>query len=154
MKRPYLSIRTVTCVLLLAAVAALSCGCRNKKEARSTVAFHTQSVRTNLGYLRNLLDKIEKGATPEDPARGRGGYSDAMRGITAGVRRALEGLPQRVQKKATTNVEQRKAAAAKALALFESIQPSLNSLRYDKTAVLASLDQIDALLAEVDQEGS
>jgi len=65
---------------------------------------------------------------------------------------ALEGLPLRVEEKAQTRLEERKAAAQRAKEFYqEKIRPALSNMQYDEDQVRADLDELAKIIDEVER---
>ncbi len=131
-------------VLLLALPCALLPGCGDPQQRRSSVKFHAEGCRKSLEMLRRVL-RLWKAEKLQEP------HYDIPIAIDT-LSRALSGLPARIEKKATTRVEERKAAAEKARALFEQLRPKLNSRGFEEAEVNAKLDELARLLDEVERE--
>jgi len=129
---------------------SLSAGCASKQKQRSTVAFHTKGVRLGIRRVRNEMEMVGRRKRKE---RVPGGDFYAMKTATDMLARALRGLPGRIQKKATTRVPERKAAAEKAAEVFRQLEPQLLSLQFDeakKAKIEAGFAEIEQLLTEVE----
>jgi len=122
---------------LLAGATLTVAGCGDPQERRATLGFSCRAVRQCLDHLRTQLPRREL-------------YP--MKAATDSLARALAGLPAKVQKKAATRQAERKAAALKARALFEELQPVLESLKYDEAEMNARLDELAGIIDEVERE--
>ena len=136
--------------LLCATVLAIG-GCRDDAEEMTTVSFHAEGVRLN---LRRVRAEIARASAPpgQGPTsqRSNGNYY-AMRTACDKLARALGGLPDRVTNKADSRGEQRRAAAERAVQLFEALRPTLESMRYDPAEAGAKLDELARLIDEVER---
>jgi hypothetical protein len=129
----------VTCTVIIALVAcSLLTGCKGGESKRAEVGFHVQGVRL-------AIDRVKKEAArnPRD--------TYGMRIATDGLSRALEGLPERIEKKASSRVQERKAAAEEAIKLFEKLKPTLEGLQFDQAKVEAEFAELNKLLDEVEK---
>ena len=131
-----------------ATLAVLPClllvGCKDAKEHRASVEFHAEAVRNSLAMLRRTVRQFKAGELKEP--------SYDMRIVTDLLDRALYGLPERIEKRATTRVEERKAAAVKARKLFQQLRPKLDALSFEEAEANAMFDVIASLLDEVERE--
>jgi len=114
MKHASFLTRSALCLLPAVSVAALACGCTDKKKHRATVEFHTKAVRKSIDRLRKVSSTISKGNARE------AGYD--IRITTDLVDRALSGLPGRIERSAPDGKDRRKAAAVKAVAIFRQLR--------------------------------
>ena len=134
-------------IVRIAAAVCVLCpllaGCGNDQERRASVEFHLAGTRTAIDRVKMA---VEHAHDESEGGRGPGGL---MLAATEQLRRCLEGLPARIEKKASTRVEERKAAAEKARQFFEQLRPTLLSLRFDQAEMLDKLRQLSGMLDEV-----
>lgn len=131
--------RTPLCVLLaLCLVPWLPAGCKDEEKRRAGVAFQVEGARVTMESLRRQIAR-----EPMNPY--------GMRLATDRFARALGGVPARVQDKAATRVQERKAAAEKAVEMFGALRPVLESLKFDRAEANAKLDEVAKLLDEVER---
>jgi len=132
----------------LAALALVSCvlltGCSDPKERRTSVEFHADAVRKTMKVLRHVV-RLQAAGKLKEP------HYDVPIAIDL-VNGSLAGLPARIETKAKTRVAERKAAAVQAQKLFRELQPKLRSLKFEEAEVNAKLDEILALIDEVEKE--
>ncbi len=134
---PKAALLTLLCCTLLA-------GCSNPKERRASLAFHAGAVRKTLAMVKRTVRLFKAGQLKEP------GYDIPI--ALEALGNNLSGLPARIEKKATTRVEERKAAAVKAGEIFREIRPKLRSLKFDEAEANAKLDEIGALIDEVEKD--
>lgn len=125
----------VYAVIALAACSA-GLGCRSGEKRRARLEFSCNAVRSSIKLVEDNL-----------PAREM--YS--MRAAADQLLRALDGLPKKVEKKATTRVQERKAVAEKARDFFAKLRPTLESLKYDEGEVRAKLRELSGMIDEVER---
>lgn len=126
----------IPALLGLLAAAALA-GCGGGKEKRSSVSFHADGVRQNIERVRDQLTRTHN--------------PFAMQSATDALYRALEGLPVRIERKATERVQQRKAKAQEALAFFVELRKTLDAMTYDQAEANAKLDELAKIIDGVEQ---
>ena len=122
--------------LIALAACSAGLGCRSGEKRRARLEFSCDAVRSSIKLVEDNL-----------PAREL--YS--MRAAADQLGRTLGGLPAKVEKKATTRVEERKAAALKARDFFAKLRPTLESLKYDEGEVRAQLRELAAMIDEVER---
>ena len=132
------------CVPLALAISAALTGCSDPEERRASVHFHAEAVRNTLEINRRIVTRFKSGQLKEP------GYD--MKTATDVMARALYGLPERIEKKATTRIAERKAAAVKAHKLFAELRPKLEGLKFELAPINAKLDEIEKLIDEVERE--
>jgi len=142
-----LRIRILTIICLTTLLAG---GCQDKKKVRSGLAFHVKGVHRAIGRVRNQVQPPKDDNRPDRIGHRQNAYY-SMKIAAEQLARALRGLPGRVEKKATTRKQERKAAAEKAKKLFQDLRPTLESLRFDKAKADAKLDEIEKLIADVEK---
>ena len=131
--------RTPVGVLLaLCLIPWLPAGCKDEKKHRAGVEFQVEGARVTMASLRRGI-----ACDPMDPF--------GMRRATDRFARALGGVPARVESKATTRVQERKAAAEKAVEIFTALRPVLESLDFDRAEANAKLDEVAKLLDDVER---
>ena len=139
------SIRARACRAALVLLAcALLAGCSDPKERRASVGFHADAVRKTIKVLRRVV-RLQAAGKLKEP------HYDIPIAIEL-VNGSLAGLPARIEAKAKTRVAERKAAAEEARELFQQLRPKLNSLKFEELEVNATLDEILALIDEVERE--
>jgi len=142
--RPICSIRRAASAAALAlAFCTLLTGCTDPKERRASVKFHAQAVRKSMEVLRRVV-RLQAAGQLQEP------HYDIPIAIEL-VSGQLAGLPKRIEQKAETRVEERKAAAVKAQDLFKALQPKLRSLKFTDADINAKLDEVLALIDEVER---
>jgi len=119
-------------------------GCRDAEKERAKVEFHSEAVRKTIKINRDVAGLFKAGKLVEP--------SYDIRTATDVLDRALYGLPGRVEKKAKTRVEERKAAAVKARKIFAELRPKLESMKFELADVNAKFDEIERLIDEVERE--
>lgn len=124
--------------LALCLIPCLLAGCKDKRKYRSSVEFQVKGARVTMESLRRQIAR-----DPLDPY--------GMRLATDRFARALDGVPAKVEEKATTRVKERKAAAEKANEMFKALRPVLESLDFKRPEVNAKLDEVAKLLDEVER---
>jgi hypothetical protein len=117
-------------------------GCGGGRKRRASVEFHAEGVRYAVGRLSREIDRARAGQRVD---------AYAMSSATDAVERALRGLPERIEKKAATRVEERKAKAEEAIKLFAALRPVLVGLRFDEGEVKAKLAELGRLIDEVEK---
>ena len=127
--------------LVLLACALLG-GCRDPQQRRASLEFHADAVRKTMEVLRRVVRLQAAGKEP---------HYDIPIAIDL-VNGSLAGLPARIEAKAKTRVAERKAAAEKARELFAKLRPKLRSLKFKEAEINAKLDEILALIDEVEKE--
>ena len=129
--------------LVLLACALLG-GCSDPEERRASVEFHADAVRKTMEVLRRVV-RLQAAGKLKEP------HYDIPIAIDL-VNGSLAGLPARVEAQAKTRVAERKAAAEKARELFAQLRPKLQSLKFEQAEINAKLDEILALIDEVEKE--
>ena len=125
-------------------VCALIGGCRDPQKRRASVEFHADAVRKTMEVLRRVV-RLHAAGELKEP------HYDIPIAIEL-VTGSLAGLPARVEAKAKTRVPERKAAAEKARQLFAQLRPKLRSLKFTEADINPKLDEILALIDEIERE--
>ena len=119
-------------------------GCGNGAEERSRVEFHTQSARDVIEWLKDII------TGPQESVGGRG-PDDAIATYSGQLGNVLASLPAAVEAKAETRKAERVVAAKKARDMYEGFRAQLISRKLDKDKAIAKLDELLAILDEVDK---
>jgi len=127
-------------------------GCRSGPERRADPAYHAKGV---LRQLENTRQVMARAIVPNDREYSGGRRYNPGQDMTNALDmlgKALDGLPLRIEKKAETRKEDRKAAAEKAKAKFDELRPVLMGLKYDAAEMNAKLDEIADLVRQAEKE--
>jgi outer membrane murein-binding lipoprotein Lpp len=131
--------RTPVGVLLALCLApSLLAGCKDEEKHRASVEFQVEGARVTMDRLRRQIAR--------EPLDAYG-----MQRATDSFARALGGVPARVEDKAATRVQERKASAEKAVEVFTALRPVLESLEFDRAEANAKLNEVAKLLGEVER---
>ena len=139
-------------LVVLAALAVLPTGCRSGPDRRSDVDFHVKGVLAQIDNTRKVMARAIVPNEHEYSGGRRYNPGQDMQNALDMLDKALYGLPLRIEKKAETRKEERKAAAEKARVKFDELRPVLMSLKYDRADMNAKLDEIADLVRQAEKE--